>query len=173
MLRAAQPLAGPAWAPCVNLLGALSRPILSGACAWGNTGAVAKGEINMIARVALFIASLLASVPAVAQSLSPEAARQLVTNKQFVFTCVDGSRGLGEIHDDGSVIGAFQVSGSGPVRSISLPPGTLKVKGHAVCASLRGLPFEPCFNLSRTGEQSFRGAVAGLDSIAHCEFVRH
>jgi hypothetical protein len=134
---------------------------------------VAKGEINMIARVALFIASLLASVPAVAQSLSPEAARQLVTNKQFVFTCVDGSRGLGEIHDDGSVIGAFQVSGSGPVRSISLPPGTLKVKGHAVCASLRGLPFEPCFNLSRTGEQSFRGAVAGLDSIAHCEFVRH
>ena len=31
----------------------------------------------MIARVALFIASLLASVPAVAQSLSPEAARQL------------------------------------------------------------------------------------------------
>jgi hypothetical protein len=126
----------------------------------------------MIARIALFIASLLASVPTVAQSLSPEAARQFVTDKQFVFSCVDGSRGLGEIHEDGSVIGAFQMCGSGPVRSISLPPGTVKAKGQAVCATLRGLSFEPCFNLSRTSEQGFRGAVSGLDSIAHCDFVR-
>jgi hypothetical protein len=131
------------------------------------------GGINMIARVALFIASLLASGSAVAQSMSPEASRQFVTGKQFVFSCVDGSRGLGQIHDDGSVIGAFQMSGSGPVRSISLPPGTLKVKGHGVCATLRGLSFEPCFNLSKTSEQGFRGSVSGLDSIAHCDFVQH
>jgi hypothetical protein len=131
------------------------------------------GEIDMIARAAMLIASLLATAPAMAQSMSPDAARRFVIGKQFSFTCVDGSRGLGEIHDDGSVIGAFQMNGSGPVRSISLSPGTLKVKGDVVCASLRGLSFEPCFNLSRTGEQSFRGAVAGLDSIAHCEFVRH
>jgi hypothetical protein len=127
----------------------------------------------MISRVAFLIASLLATVPAAAQSMSPEAARQFVTGKQFVFTCVEGSRGLGQIQDDGSVIGAIQMSGSGPVHSITLPPGTLKVKGDAVCATLRGLSFEPCFNLSRTGEQAFRGSLSGLDSIAHCDFVRH
>ena len=77
----------------------------------------------MISRLALLIASLLATVPAAAQSMSPEAARQFVTGKQFVFTCVDGSRGLGEIHDDGSVMGAIQMGGSGPVHSITLPRG--------------------------------------------------
>ena len=56
------------------------------------------GVIDMMGRVALLIASLLATVPAVAQSMSPEAARLFVTGKQFVFSCVDGSRGLGEIH---------------------------------------------------------------------------
>ena len=127
----------------------------------------------MISRLALLIASLLATVPAAAQSMSPEAARQFVTGKQFVFTCVDGSRGLGEIHDDGSVIGAIQMGGSGPVHSITLPRGTLRVKGDAVCAALRGLSFEPCFNLSRTGEQGFRGSLSGLERIAQCDFVRH
>ena len=127
----------------------------------------------MIARAAFLVASLLATCSAMAQSMSPEAARQFVTGKQFAFTCVDGSRGLGQIQDDGSVISAIKLSGSGPVRSISLAPGTLKVKGDAVCATLRGLSFEPCFNLSRTGEQGFRGSRSGLDSIAHCDFVRH
>ena len=128
---------------------------------------------NMISRVAFFVASLLAAVPAAAQSMSPEAARQFVTGKQFVFTCIDGSRGLGEIHDDGSVMGAIQMGGSGPVHSITLPRGTLRVKGDAVCATIRGLSFEPCFNLSRTGEQGFRGSLSGLERIAHCDFVRH
>jgi hypothetical protein len=127
----------------------------------------------MIARLAVLTASLLSTVPAIAQSMSPEAARLFVTGKQFVFSCFDGSRGLGEIHVDGSVIGAYQAGGSGPVQSASFPPGTLKVKGEMVCASVRGFSFEPCFNLSRTGEQSFRGSLAGLDHIAHCEFVRH
>jgi len=129
------------------------------------------GQSNMISRVAFFVASLLAAVPAAAQSMSPEAARQFVTGKQFVFTCIDGSRGLGEIHDDGSVIGAIKMGGSGPVHSITR--GTLRVKGDAVCANLRGLSFEPCFNLSRTGEQGFRGSLSGLGRIAHCDFVRH
>ena len=149
-------------------LAALLRPTAS-----GDTLLVGMGQSNMISRVAFFVASLLAAVPAAAQSMSPEAARQFVTGKQFVFTCVDGSRGLGEIHDDGSVMGAIQMGGSGPVHSITLPRGTLRVKGDAVCASLRGLSFEPCFNLSRTGEQGFRGSLSGLERIAHCDFVRH
>ena len=126
----------------------------------------------MIARVAVLVASLLAIAPAMAQSLSPEAAQRFVTGKLFAFTCFDGTRGLGQIHGDGSVTGTIQVSGSGPVKAVGLPPGTLKVKGDAVCAKLKGLSFEPCFNLSKTGEQSFRGSLSGLGSFAYCDFVR-
>jgi hypothetical protein len=53
-----------------------------------------------------------------------------------------------------------------------LPPGTLRINGNLVCASLKGLSFEPCFNLIRTGEQSFRGSVNGMDLIAYCDFSR-
>jgi hypothetical protein len=70
------------------------------------------------------------------------------------------------------VIGTIQNRGSGPVRSFALPPGTLKVKGEAVCATLKGLPFEPCFNLDRTGDQSFRGSVSGLGAFGYCDFQR-
>jgi hypothetical protein len=127
----------------------------------------------MIARVAILVASLLlATAPALAQSMNAVTAQRFVTGKYFAFTCFEGSRGLGRIDHDGSVIGTIQIRGSGPVRPIWLPPGTLKVKGEAACAALKGLAFEPCFNLNRTGEQSFRASLSGLGSIAHCDFVR-
>jgi hypothetical protein len=126
----------------------------------------------MITRVAVLIASLVATTTATAQSLSPEAAQRFVTGKTFAFSCFEGSRGLGQIYGDGSAIGTIQVSGSGPVKSFGLPPGTFKVKGGAVCATLKGLSFEPCFNLNRTGEQSFRGSLTWLGSFAHCDFVQ-
>ena len=130
------------------------------------------GEIQMIARVAILIASLLATAPAMAQSMNAEAAQRFVTGKLFGFSCFEGSRGVGQIYSDGSVTGTIQVSGSGPVRSFGLPPGTFKVKGEAVCATLKGLSFEPCFNLNRTGEQSFRASLTGFGSFAHCDFDR-
>ena len=46
-----------------------------------------------------------------------------------------------------------------PERPVWLPPGTLRVRGNLVCASLKGLSFEPYFNLTRTGDRSFRGSV--------------
>src|SRR6202043_3342106 len=125
---------------------------------------------SMIARlVALLV--LLAASPAMAQTMNAEVAKRFVTGKLFAFNCIDGSRGLGRIYADGSVIGTIQYNGSGPVRSIWLPPATLRVKGEAICASLKGLSFEPCFNLSRTGEQSFRGSVSGMGMIAYCDFT--
>ena len=130
------------------------------------------GEIEMIARVAILIAGLLATAPAMAQSMSPEAAQRFVAGKLFAFTCFEGTRGVGQVYGDGSAIGTIQVSGSGPVKSFGFPPGTLKVKGDAVCATLKTLKSEPCFNLNRTGEQSFRASLPGLDLIAHCDFVR-
>ncbi|MDO8875974.1 MAG: hypothetical protein Q7V40_07690 [Pseudolabrys sp.] len=45
------------------------------------------------------------------------------------------------------------------------------MKGGAVCASLRGLPIEPCFNLTKVDDQTFRGAISGL-GFASCQFTR-
>jgi hypothetical protein len=78
---------------------------------------------------------------------------------------------MGRVYADGSVIGTIQVQGSGPVRNVWLPAGTLHVKGDLICASLKGLAFEPCFNVNRTSEHSFRGSMSGM-SIAYCDFIR-
>jgi hypothetical protein len=58
------------------------------------------------------------------------------------------------------------------VRYAHLPANTLQVKGESVCASLRGMPFQPCFSLERTSDNTFRGSVSGM-GFAYCEFTRH
>ena len=63
----------------------------------------------------------------------------------------------------------MQSRADAPVKFVKLPAGTLRVKGQAVCASVRGMPFEPCFNLNRTGNHSFRGSISGL-GFAYCDF---
>src|ERR1700751_3626356 len=110
-------------------------------------------------------------VPALAGQMSAEEARKFFAGKVFAFTCFDGTRGAGRILDDMGVSGAVQFAGSGPVRHVRLPGNTLQIRGQAVCASLRGLPFEPCFNLEKKDEVSFRGSVSGM-SFAYCDF-RH
>ena len=110
--------------------------------------------------------------PALAgQVMSAEEARKFVSGKVFAFTCFDGTRGAGRVLDDGGAAGAVQFSGSGPVRHIRLPGNTLQVRGQAVCASIKGVPFEPCFNLDKKDERSFRGSVSGM-GFAYCDF-RH
>jgi hypothetical protein len=125
----------------------------------------------MVARLAVVLVALLASGSARAETLSAEAARRFVAGKLFAFNCFDGSRGAGRIYADGSVIGTIQLQGAGPVRSVWLPAGTLRARGDSVCASLKGMPFEPCFNLNRTSDHSFRGSVSGF-GIAYCDFTR-
>jgi hypothetical protein len=134
-------------------------------------GTVFGEGIGMMARFAALVVSFLATGPALAQTMNAEAARRFVTGKLFAFRCVDGSGGSGRIYADGSVIGKIQSNGSEPERPVWLPPGTLRVQGNLVCASLKGLSFEPCFNLTRTGERSFRGSVNGMDLIAYCDFT--
>jgi len=107
--------------------------------------------------------------PALAGMMSADEARRFVAGKVFTFTCFDGTRGAGRILEDMGATGAVQFSGSGPIRHIRLPGNTLQIRGQAVCASLRGLPFEPCFNLDKTDEASFRGSVSGM-SFAYCDF---
>lgn len=110
--------------------------------------------------------------PGTAQSLNPEQARQFVAGKLFAFTCMDGTRGAGRIHHDGSVAGSIQFGGSGPVRLARLPGNTIRIGATQVCASLKGLPFQPCFNLEKTSDASFRGSVQGM-GFAYCDFRRH
>src|SRR5712692_1216348 len=120
------------------------------------------GEVGMIARFVIVLMSWLAAGAAWAEPMSPDAARRFVVGKLFAFNCFDGSRGAGRIYGDGSVVGTIQFQGVGPAEWVSLPSGTLKVKGEAVCVSLNRLPIEPCFNLNRTDDQSFRGSISGL-----------
>jgi hypothetical protein len=115
---------------------------------------------------------LLAAVPAVAGEMSAEDARRFVIGKMFNYTCFEGTRGQGRINSDGSVVGSIQFQGAGQVRYAHLPANTLQVKGESVCASLRGLPIQPCFYLERTSDSSFRGSISGL-GFAYCEFTRH
>ena len=113
---------------------------------------------------------VLAAGAAAAEPMNADMARRFVVGKYFAYTCFDGTRGSGRINGDGSVVGTIQVRG-GPVRYATLPPGTLHVRGEAVCASLRGMPFEPCFNLNKTDARSFRGSVSGM-GFAYCDFTR-
>jgi len=108
--------------------------------------------------------------PALAgQIMNAEEARKFVAGKVFAFTCFDGTRGAGRVFEDGGAAGAVQFSGSGPVRHLRLPGNTLQVRGEAVCASIKGIPFEPCFNLDKKDERNFRGSVSGM-GFAYCDF---
>jgi hypothetical protein len=125
----------------------------------------------MFVRFAIAAAWLLVAYPSFAEPLNADGARRFVVGKLFEFTCFDGSRGDGRIYADGSVIGSIQTRGTGPYRNMWLPAGTVYAKGEAVCATVKGMPFEPCFNLNKTNSKSFRGAVSGM-GFAYCDFTR-
>src|SRR3981189_246980 len=127
----------------------------------------------MLARfVVVAVAAAAVIAPALAgQMMNADEARRFVSGKVFAFTCFDGTRGAGRVLEDGGAAGAVQFSGSGPVHHMRLPGNTLQVRGQAICASLKGIPFEPCFNLDKKDERNFRGSVSGM-GFAYCDF-RH
>ena len=124
----------------------------------------------MLARFVLgAVAAGAMMVPAWAGMMNADEARRFVSGKVFAFTCFDGTRGAGRILDDMGAVGSVQFSGAGPVRHLRLPGNTLQIRGQAVCASIKGIPFEPCFNLDKKDEVSFRGSVSGM-GFAYCDF---
>ena len=126
----------------------------------------------MLARLVLVaVAAGAMMVPALAGMMNADEARKFVAGKVFAFNCFDGTRGAGRVLDDLGASGSIQFSGAGPVRHVRLPGNTLQIRGQSVCASIKGLPFEPCFNLDRRDERTFRGSVSGM-GFAYCEF-RH
>ncbi|WP_027529133.1 hypothetical protein [Bradyrhizobium sp. WSM3983] len=126
----------------------------------------------MLARIVLGAVTAVvtfAPVIALAGSMNADEARRFVAGKVFAFTCFDGTRGAGRILDDLGAAGAVQFSGAGPVKHLRLPGNTLQIRGQNVCASIKGIPFEPCFNLEKTDDRSFRGSVSGM-GFAYCDF---
>ena len=123
----------------------------------------------MAVRVVVASIALLAAAPAFAEPLNADAARRFVAGKMFTFNCFEGTVGSGRIFSDGSVAGMMRMRGSGPVRFMRLPAGTLYARGETVCSNVKGAFFNPCFNLDKTSERSFRGAVSGF-GFAYCDF---
>jgi hypothetical protein len=125
----------------------------------------------MLARSLLVIAGVIGALPAQAGELRPEEAKRFVAGKVFAYTCFEGTKGVGRIFSDGSVQGSVQIRGSGPVRLMTFPAGTVKVQPDSICASARGMMFSPCFTVNQIDSRSFRGAISGL-GFAYCDFVR-
>lgn len=128
---------------------------------------------TLLMAAALFAApSLLPAASAVAgEAMTVEVAQRFVMGRTFSYSCYEGTSGAGRILPDGSVEGTVQMRGKGNVRYVTLPAGTILVKGEKVCARMKGLAFQPCFDLEKTSEQSFRGNLAGADRL-WCEFKR-
>jgi hypothetical protein len=125
----------------------------------------------MLGRSIIVVASIVAAMPAWAGELKPEEAKRFIAGKYFSYTCFEGSSGAGRINADGSVVGTIQVRGSGPAHLVALPTGTIRVQPDSICATLRGMPFQPCFTVQQTDARSFRGAISGL-GFAYCDFTR-
>src|SRR5260370_18133382 len=92
-------------------------------------------------------AGIIAAMPAGAGEVKPLEAKRFIAGKYFSYSCFEGSSGAGRINADGSVVGTIQVRGSGPVHLVALPTGTLRVQPDSICASLRGVPFQPSFTI--------------------------
>jgi hypothetical protein len=122
-------------------------------------------------RYGALIAVAFAACPANAQQMSAAEARSFVVGKLFSYQCFEGTRGAGRIMDNGGVAGTIQFRGGGATRYAVLPQNSVRVVGDRVCAQVKGVPFQPCFNLIKTGSNSFRGSVSGL-GFAYCDFVR-
>ena len=118
------------------------------------------------------VAGLWMAVPAVAGNMGADEARRFVVGNLFSFTCFEGTSGEGRIYADGSVGGVFRLGGRGPTQYATLPPGTLRVRGDAMCALVSGMSYEACFDLDRTGAKSFRGSLPAIGRFAACQFTK-
>jgi len=128
----------------------------------------------MVTRHILILTVVGVAVPAAAAAaeLRPDEAKRFIAGKHFSYTCFDGTTGAGRINGDGSVAGTIQVRGSGPAHFVTLPAGTIRLQPDSICASVRGIPFQPCFAVNQTSTRSFRGSISGL-GFAYCDFTRH
>ena len=125
----------------------------------------------LVRSVVVLLAGLGLALPAAASEMKPEDAKRFVSGKLFSYTCFEGTTGLGRIQPDGSVAGTISIRGTAPPRYIVLPANTIRIDPQSICASVRGVAFQPCFNVQQTSQASFRGSLSGF-GFAYCDFVR-
>src|SRR3954468_6601914 len=125
----------------------------------------------MLLRAAVALTGVLAVAPAFAEPMNAETARRFVAGKLFAFNCFEGSTGTGRIFNDGSVAGVMKMRADGPIRFMHLPAGTLYPKEGRICSNVKGAFFNPCFELNKTSDRSFRGSISGF-GFAYCDFTR-
>lgn len=130
-----------------------------------------RGFHPMIRSSLLALSAIVFATAASGESLTAKQARTFVAGKLFSYQCFDGTTGVGRINNDGSAAGTIRILGKDPTRYVRLPVNTLYESGDQICATLKGLPFTPCFALTKTSEFSFRGAVSGM-GFMYCDFVR-
>jgi hypothetical protein len=124
----------------------------------------------MQVRQLLVLAALAVSLPAYAGEMRPEEAKAFVAGKVFAYSCFEGTTGAGRINADGSVVGTIRVRGTGPSHNVTLPTNTIRV-GSGICASVQGMPFQPCFDVVKIDNNRFRGSLSGF-GFAYCDFVK-
>src|SRR5260370_35809038 len=107
-------------------------------------------------------AGIIAAMPAGAGEVKPLEAKRFIAGKYFSYSCFEGTTGAGRINADGSVVGTIQVRGSGPVRLIALPTGTVREQPDSICATLRGMPFHHGFTIDRPDARDSLSAPADL-----------
>ena len=127
--------------------------------------------MRFAAMLAASVAGVLTAGQVSAGEMRVDEAKRFIAGKLYSFRCFEGTAGTGRIQADGSVIGIVRFGGAGNLRYVNLPAGTLRVKGQNWCASLKGSSFEPCFNLEKVDDYSFRGSLTGL-GFASCNFTR-
>ena len=119
--------------------------------------------------VSLLASALMVPEVAAAESMTMEEARAFVVGRVFAFHCFGGADGPGQASSDGSVAGTISLR-QRPPRYVRLPANTLRSRGGAVCGFVKGMNFEPCFDVVKTGPSSFRGTLAGVATM-WCDFV--
>ena len=71
----------------------------------------------MLTRSAVLLIGFVMAAPAAAEEMSFEQAHHFVIGKLFAVSCFDGTRAMGRIYSDGSVIGTVQFRATGPERT--------------------------------------------------------
>ncbi len=122
---------------------------------------------------ACLIGSVGRAAGTMAGEMTAEEARRFVIGKTFSYNCFEEARaGRAACMPTGPVVGSIQFQGAGKVALRgAAAPTRCRSKASRCAASLRGLPIEPCFNLKKIDEQSFRGSISRL-GFAYCEFTR-
>ena len=106
--------------------------------------------MRILARLAIVVAALVAAVPVSAQTMNATR-RGASSSASCSPSTASMARGVGRIYGDGSVIGTMQHRGSGPTARCGCRPARSRSRARP-CAALKGMPFEPCFTLTRTSE---------------------